>query len=45
MTMAVFNEESQHTTGPYYPLGTIGTAPRAYEILGPTEEWEEKNKK
>jgi hypothetical protein len=25
--------------GQYYPLGTIGTVPRAYDILGPTKEW------
>jgi hypothetical protein len=24
--------------GPYYPLGTIGTVPRAYGILRPTKE-------
>jgi hypothetical protein len=24
---------------PYYPLGTISTAPRAYSILGPKKEW------
>jgi hypothetical protein len=24
-------------TGPYYPLGAIGTVPRAYDILGPTK--------
>jgi hypothetical protein len=26
-------------TGSYYPLGIIGTVPRAYDILGPTKEW------
>jgi hypothetical protein len=25
--------------GPYYPLGTIDTIPRAYDILGPTKKW------
>jgi hypothetical protein len=25
--------------GPYYPLGTIGTVPKAYDILEPTKEW------
>jgi hypothetical protein len=28
--------------GPYYPLGSTGTAPRAY-ILGPTKEWKGEN--
>jgi hypothetical protein len=42
----VFLENSFHcfkiintTVGPYYPLGTIDTVPRAYDILGPTKEW------
>jgi hypothetical protein len=25
--------------GPYYPQGTIGTVPRAYDIFRPTKEW------
>jgi hypothetical protein len=29
-------------TGPYYPLGTV---PRAYDILGPTNEWKEEKLK
>jgi hypothetical protein len=28
--------------GPRYPLVTIGTVPRAYNILGPTKEWKGK---
>jgi hypothetical protein len=28
-----------YRTAPCYPLGSIGTVPRAYDILGPTKEW------
>jgi hypothetical protein len=35
-------EENTHMAGPYYPLGTIGTVPRAYYILRPTKEWKKK---
>jgi hypothetical protein len=30
--------------GPYYPLGTVGTVPRAYDIFRAYEEIEGKNK-
>jgi hypothetical protein len=30
---------NQWIPDPYYPLGTIFTVPRAYDILGPTKEW------
>jgi hypothetical protein len=37
--LAIFTQTRMHnTTAPYYPLGTVGTVPRAYDILGPTEE-------
>jgi hypothetical protein len=26
-------------SGPYYPLRTIGTVPRAYDIFRPKKEW------
>jgi hypothetical protein len=33
-------------TSLYYPIGSIGTVPRAYDILGPTKEYKgEKIKK
>jgi hypothetical protein len=28
--------------GPYYPLGNIGTVPRAYDTFNTCEEMEEK---
>jgi hypothetical protein len=30
-------------SSPYYPLGTIGTVPRAYDIR-PTKAWKKENK-
>jgi hypothetical protein len=30
------------SSGPYYPLVTIGNVPRAYDILGPMKEWKKK---
>jgi hypothetical protein len=32
-------ESTVMTSDPYCPLGTIGTVPRAYDILWPTKEW------
>jgi hypothetical protein len=33
-------------SGPYYPLDTVGSVPRTYNILGPAKEWKgEKIKK
>jgi hypothetical protein len=34
------NRLASSAAGPYYPLGIIGTVPKAYDILRPTKEWE-----
>jgi hypothetical protein len=35
---------TQKEAGLHYPLGTIRTLPRAYDILGPVKEYKGENK-
>jgi hypothetical protein len=41
MCLAAYSDSllDRQITGLYYSLGTIGTVPRAYDILGPTKDW------
>jgi hypothetical protein len=39
MIINIRHKKCDRSAGPYYPLGIIGTVPRAYDFLGLTKEW------